>query len=586
MRTWGQRRPAVLIVVAILILLLPLLAYLQYEWLGKVSEREREQKQAALRRALGQFSQDFNREIARMFMQFQDRPVPSIHNLVKYEKLYAHWETTAPYPRLLRDIFYYESDSAGVHRLQRLDASSGVWHSVDWISEFGPQRALSDPIDARIPAVVVPIFEMGQRSQDPSILSLEIQGQLILRLNVAYIQEEFVPALVRSHFGAATASDFRLQISSSDDDSRIIYSSDGSDPAVPIQGAGDATETLLTLRLERFQNLMPAELPFVSTAPAAGMRGDRVFSLHIGPLAGAPAMIGEAFIDDGAWKITAVHRSGSLDAAVAQLRRRNLLICFGILAVLAAGIGIVIVSAARAQRLARQQIEFVSTVSHELRTPLAVICSAGENLADGVVGDPERLKSYGKVVRDEGRRLTEMVEQVLSFAGLQSGLKRQTFVPVDLPEIIDRALAAFEIPIRENGFSVERRIPEDVPPVMAEPVSLTRAVHNLLSNAIKYAGEERWIGLSIFTEGQWLKLTVQDRGPGIPSADLPHIFEPFYRGRSAVEGQIHGSGLGLSLVKQAVDQHNGSIHVASSPGTGSTFCICLPVGPPLEISSI
>src|SRR5262249_4580845 len=155
--------------------------------------------------------------------------------------------------------------------------------------------------------------------------------------------------------------------------------------------------------------------------------------------------------------------AGSLDAAVAQLRHRNLGISFSILAVLAAGIGIVVLSAARAQRLAQQQIEFVSAGSHELRTPLAVLCSAGANLADGVVRDPDRLKSYGRVVRDEGRRLTEMVEQVLSFAGLQSGLKKQTFVPVDLAEIVDRALYAFDIPIRENGFTVERRIPRDLP---------------------------------------------------------------------------------------------------------------------------
>jgi len=583
MRTWRQKRQGLLIVVAVLIFLLPLLAYLQYDWLGKVSEREREQMQAALRRTLAQFSQDFNREIARMFVQFQNRPISGKQSLVEYEKLYAHWNATAPYPRLLRDIFYDEVDSSGVHQLQRLDESGG-WHPVDWVSEFGPQRGFRSPIDPHIPAVVIPIFQIDPKPHEPPIPLFE-QGRLILRLNVPYIQEQFVPALVRSHF-AGTTADFRLQISSFGDDSRIIYSSD---PGVLIQGAGDATETLLTLRLEKFENLMPAELPFITTAPthaAIKMRADRLFSFHIGALAGARGVIGGALIDEDGWKITAVHRSGSLDVAVAQLRHRNLLICFGILAVLAAGIGIVVVSAARAHRLARQQIEFVSAVSHELRTPLAVICSAGENLADGVVHEPERLKSYGKIVRDEGRRLTEMVEQVLSFAGLQSGLKKRTFVPVNLAETIDRALTAFEIPIRENGFTVERRIPEEVPPVMAEPVSLTRAVQNLISNAIKYAGEERWIGLSIFTEGQWLKLAVQDRGPGIPAVDVPHIFEPFYRGRSAIEGQIHGSGLGLSLVKQAVEQHNGVIHVASNPGAGSTFCISLPVVQPSEISSI
>src|SRR5215471_11990664 len=192
MRTWRQKRPALLIVVAILILLLPLLAYLQYDWLGKVSEREREQMQAALRRTLAQFSQDFNREIVRMFVQFQNRPVSAKQKLVEYEKLYAHWNATAPYPRLLRDIFYDEVDSSGVHRLQRFDASGG-WHSVDWVSEFGPQLGFRGPINPHIPAVVVPVFEIEQKLHNPPPPSLlEIQGQLILRLDVVYIQQQFV----------------------------------------------------------------------------------------------------------------------------------------------------------------------------------------------------------------------------------------------------------------------------------------------------------------------------------------------------------------------------------------------------------
>jgi len=298
------------------------------------------------------------------------------------------------------------------------------------------------------------------------------------------------------------------------------------------------------------------------------------------------AGIAAAVIDQGGWKITAVHRAGSLDAAVAQLRRRNLAISFSILAVLATSIGMVLISTARAQRLARQQIEFVSTVSHELRTPLAVICSAGENLADGVVNDREQLETYGKLVRDEGRRLTEMVEQVLSFAGLQSGLRKQTFVPVDLADIVEQTLQDLDMVIHEDGFTVERAFSRDLPLIMADPVSLRRAVHNLITNAIKYSGSERWIRISIVTEEQWVRLTVEDRGVGIASADLSHIFEPFYRCRTAVEAQIHGSGIGLSLVKKAIDQHGGEVSVTSTPGCGSSFSMALPITRPLEASSV
>jgi len=581
MRIRRQKPRLFLLVVVVLILLLPLLAYLQYDWLGKVSEREREQMQSALQRTLRQFSKDFDREIARAFVQFQNKRERGNQFRTEIVKLFANWNATAPYPRLIRDIFFEEQDSRSMRRFERMDATSGSWTPADPTIEFGPRGGFDEPIDSRIPAIMIPIFETKQISRGSGFELLEAHGRVILRLDLEYIQKEFVPALVRSDFAGFT-SEFRIQIHSSDDGEHILYNSD---PAAPVQTSVDAEESLLTLRPDEFHNMMPIEFAFAGPVPAVRPQRDKMFSFHVGALQ-AHAGIAAAVIDQGGWRITAVHRAGSLDAAVAQLRRRNLAISFSILAVLAISIAMVLVSTARAQKLARQQMEFVSTVSHELRTPLAVICSAGENLADGVVNDRDQLEAYGKVVRDEGRRLTEMVEQVLSFAGIQSGLKKQTFVLVDVAGIVEQTLQNLETTVRENSFTVERAFSSDLPPVMADPVSLTRAVHNLITNAIKYSGSERWIRISIFTEGQWVRLTVEDRGVGISSADLPHIFEPFYRGRTAVEAQIHGSGIGLSLVKQAIDQHGGRVNVTSSPGSGSTFSMALPVTQPLEAPSI
>jgi signal transduction histidine kinase len=221
-------------------------------------------------------------------------------------------------------------------------------------------------------------------------------------------------------------------------------------------------------------------------------------------------------------------------------------------------------------------MEFVSTVSHELRTPLAVICSAGENLADGVVRDPEQLKSYGTLVRNEGRRLGEMVEQILSFAGIQSGLKKYRIVPAEAASLVERALAALEMSVREGGFTVERRVSIEPLIVHVDPPAMDRALQNLISNAIKYSGSNKWIRVSVHEEGGWVRIAVEDRGIGISSSDRPHIFEPFYRGRAAVDAQIQGSGLGLSLVKQIMEAHGGAIEVSSNPEGGSTFCIRLP----------
>src|SRR5207249_9855818 len=123
----------------------------------------------------------------------------------------------------------------------------------------------------------------------------------------------------------------------------------------------------------------------------------------------------------GAWIVRARYRGGSLETIVARSRRRNLAISGGVLELLGAAFALVMAAAQRQRRLARQQMEFVASVSHELRTPLAVICSAGENLADGVVADATQVRRYGSLVETEGRRLAAMVERVLDFAGIASG---------------------------------------------------------------------------------------------------------------------------------------------------------------------
>src|SRR2546427_1423790 len=143
--------------------------------------------------------------------------------------------------------------------------------------------------------------------------------------------------------------------------------------------------------------------------------------------------------EQGAWQVRLRHRTGSLDTIVAQSRRRNLGISLGVLGLLAASFVLVLASAERQQRLSRQQMEFVAAVSHELRTPLAVICSAGENLADGVVAESDQVKRYGSLIETEGRRLGDMVERVLQFAGIGSGAQTQLRTEVDIAEAIAAA---------------------------------------------------------------------------------------------------------------------------------------------------
>src|SRR5262245_23430705 len=166
MRIHKRKLPVLLVIVGVLLLLLPLLAYLQYDWLGKVSEREREQMQTALRRMLGQFSMDFDREIARIFIQFQNRPDHVEQIADNYAKAYKHWGSTAPYPGLIRDIFLEQSDVVGERSLQRLNVASQKWEPADWITEFGPRRELGEPVDVRVPAVVLQLLTIKRALPD------------------------------------------------------------------------------------------------------------------------------------------------------------------------------------------------------------------------------------------------------------------------------------------------------------------------------------------------------------------------------------------------------------------------------------
>ena len=247
---------------------------------------------------------------------------------------------------------------------------------------------------------------------------------------------------------------------------------------------------------------------------------------------------------------------------------------------MALSVALIAIAARRAQRLARQQIEFVAGVSHELRTPVAVIGAAADNLSQGVVTEPSRVKQYGAAIQGEARRLGETVERVLQFAGIQAGRGVGHRMPVSLAPLLDDTLAACRPLVTEASAQLETDWPADLPTVLADPAALRAALQNLVANAVKYGGTARWLRISARTvagrRGREVEVTVADRGLGIAAADLPHVFEPFYRGADALERQIHGNGLGLSIVKSVVEAHGGRVSVTSTPGAGSTFTIRLP----------
>jgi signal transduction histidine kinase len=259
---------------------------------------------------------------------------------------------------------------------------------------------------------------------------------------------------------------------------------------------------------------------------------------------------------------------------------RNLAMAFGILLILGAGLITVVISSQRARTLGKLQMEFAAGVSHELRTPLAVIRSAAHNLRSGIVRDKEGVEEYAKIVQEEARRLSDMVEEVLLYSETEAGQKKYKLEPIDVNEVIDRALTNLSPTIGLDECDLTTRIDHDLPPMKADAASLTQCVQNLLSNALKYGKREGKAQIEIMARKEpaanELQLSVTDRGPGIDDTDQRQLFEPFYRGKNA-SSNVPGNGLGLHLVKRIMQAQGGRITFSPAPHGGASFTLHIPI---------
>jgi signal transduction histidine kinase len=476
-----------------------------------------------------------------------------------------------------------------------------------------------EPMLPSVPALVIalPSFTAQAKLDQPNTLSMVrlTNGHIVVELDRDEIRQTILPELVAQRFPAAAADEFRFALIDPARPTDPIYSRGLEAGHTLDPRTADAAVPLFTLRLElandafvRQLTAVPLRLPagaaqmftFRERDVAAAPSGARppppapVAAARGGSAAWSQAEPNVSIVVQTAgrtertailrqtsnWQLVFQHTAGSLDAAVTRARRRNLWLSFSILSVLAAGVVLVVVNAHRSQRLAAQQMDFVATVSHELRTPLTVIRSAAQNLSAGVVHDASQARRYGDLIETEGRRLTDMVEQVLEYAGLSGNRQPQKSRAVDAGATVADVVSASEALFENAGITPVVEIDRDVPPVVADDAALRRAVSNLIANAIKHGADGRSLSIAVRAASAGrnpeVTITVADRGRGIDPVDLPHVFEPFYRGRYALERQIQGNGLGLSLVRRIAEAHGGRVTVTSAPGQGAAFTIHLP----------
>jgi signal transduction histidine kinase len=274
-------------------------------------------------------------------------------------------------------------------------------------------------------------------------------------------------------------------------------------------------------------------------------------------------------------------------ATAAELAQRNFALNLGLSSALAAvllcGLMLALRFASREMKLSQMKNEFVSNVSHELRTPLASIHVFGEFLRLGRFGGVDKAREYGEYIETESRRLTQLINNILDFASIESGRKSYRFERCDVREVVLSTLRTFEVRLRQDGFRIHvEGADTPLPPARIDAVAIAQSLSNLLDNAVKYSQDARDIIVSLHTEEGFIVISVRDQGIGIPRGEQRKIFDRFHRVSTGLVHDVKGSGLGLAIVRHIAEAHRGKVTVESRPDEGSTFSIHLPIEIPPE----
>jgi len=236
------------------------------------------------------------------------------------------------------------------------------------------------------------------------------------------------------------------------------------------------------------------------------------------------------------------------------------------------------------RRLENLRQDFVANVSHELKTPLANIKSSVEVLQDGAADDPNSLKMFLGEIGDQAERLEQLIKDLLSLARIESGAIAMEFEAVSVEEAVHTCLDRHRTRAEAKGQTLNGVALGDSPPDLAvwvDEEGLAQILDNLVDNAIKYTPHGGRITVRWRVLSQQVLLEVEDTGIGIPDADLPRVFERFYRVDKARSRELGGTGLGLAIVKHLVQTMRGSVMVASEVTKGTVFRVALPRAAPV-----
>jgi signal transduction histidine kinase len=600
--------------VCALFVLCVVLGILQYRWITEVSLTARDRLREGLQHSLTRLGQDFDSEIASSCAALTPSDLDGGPQILQNEvaERYTQWKKTNRHGRMFDRIAIAIPQGNGIE-LRTLDLDSGVLQTVAWPPGWDamkgrleanlyagdrPDRGSEPGSDRQPPRrppprsggrgaggrrsgdgllFEEPLFSSNSGHPRPGPPDRGEIGWLIFELNLAYLRDVMLPEVLQRDLGTASGLDYQVEVVTNSDPAAVIYQS-GLEQFQDIAATADASISLFELQSA------PGSRRGGGGPP--GMRGPGYGPGGRGDHGPGPAP------DIKRWRMYVRHRAGSLETVVAQSRLRSLAVTGGVLLLMLATAAALLRYTRRAQRLADLQMDFVAGVSHELRTPLSVIHTAAYNLQGKMANNPAQVEKYGALIQRESGRLGELVEQVLQFAGAHSGRAIQEREPLSVESVIDQTMEAHREVIDGCHCVVVKAVDPGLPPVLGDSRALGQVIGNLLCNAAKYgvygstSGSNQsgnWIGIfaskAAGDQPAAVEIRVSDRGPGIPAHEQEHIFDPFFRGSRAVQDQIHGTGLGLSLVKKIVEAHGGNIRVKSEPMKGAEFIVWLPAAP-------
>ncbi len=238
-------------------------------------------------------------------------------------------------------------------------------------------------------------------------------------------------------------------------------------------------------------------------------------------------------------------------------------------------------SFARQHELEEARQSLIAAVSHDLRTPLASLRVMVEAIVDGVADDPATIRRYVGAMERETASLGRLIDDLFELARLDAGQVPLRPEPTAIGTLIAQTLDAMAAQADRQGVVLQTRLEEDLPPVLVDPDRIQRVLYNLVQNAIRHTPADGSVTVEALDRGAEVHVSVRDTGEGIADADLPHVFERFYRGdkarsRDTGPGVAAGAGLGLAIARRLVESHGGRIWVAQPPGGGSVFSFALP----------